>query len=133
MGARVPSGVAGRIAVPVVALQMRMSAGRREFFGSRMAAHGVAKVSGYFAELRRYDLTGVAGQISCPTLVVECEGDLVGGGGPELVRMLRAPSSLVTLTEAQGASGHCGGLGQRVLEGVIFNWVAGVLDEPSPT
>jgi hypothetical protein len=78
-----------------------------------MAAHGVAKVSGYFAELRRYELTGVAGQISCPTLVVECEGDLVGGGGPELVRMLRAPSSLVTLTEAQGASGHCGGLGQR--------------------
>jgi hypothetical protein len=76
---------------------------------------------------------GVAGPIASPvpTLVVECEGDPLGGAGPKLVRMLTAPSSLVTLTEAQGGSGHCGGLGQRVLEGAIFDWVEGRPSTPS--
>ena len=40
MGARIPGGLAGQIAAPVVEAQMRMSADRAEFFGVRMAAHG---------------------------------------------------------------------------------------------
>jgi hypothetical protein len=129
MGARVPSGLAGKVAPAVVAAQMRASVDRREFFGARMAVHGLSRISDYFAELRRYTLLDVADRITCPTLVVECEGDFVGGGGPDLVEaMTGTTATLVNLTAAQGAGGHCGGLGQRVWNQVVYDWLATVLD-----
>lgn len=128
MGGRVPSGLVGAVAPAVVAAQMRASVERREFFGARMAVHGLSKVSDYFAELRRYTMLDVADRISCPTLLVECEGDFVGGGGPVLQRaMTGSDPTLVQLTAAQGAGGHCGGLGQRVWDQVVYDWLASVL------
>ncbi len=132
MGSRVPRGVAGAVAAPIVTLQMRMNLQRREFFGARMAVHGLSRVSDYFAELRRYTLLDVADRISCPTLLVECEGDFVGGGGPALqAAMTGTAAKLVNLSAAQGAGGHCGGLGQKVWDETVYDWVATVL--PSPT
>ncbi len=132
LGARVPQGLAGRVAPAVVAAQMRASVDRREFFGARMAVHGLSRVSDYFAELRRYTLAGVADRITCPTLVVECEGDFVGGGGPDMVKALTGTSAtLVNLTAHQGAGGHCAGMGQRVWDQVVYDWLATVL-EPDP-
>jgi pimeloyl-ACP methyl ester carboxylesterase len=129
MGARVPAGVAGKVAPAVVAAQMKASVDRREFFGARMAVHGLSRISDYFAELRRYTLLDVADRITCPTLVVECEGDFVGGGGSALVEaMTKAKSTLVNLTAVQGAGGHCGGLGQRVWNQVVYDWLGTVLD-----
>jgi len=129
MGSRVPSGIAGKLAAPVVGLQMRASADRREFFGARMAVHGLHKVSDYFAELHRYNMLDVAGRITCPTLLVECEGDFVGGGGPDLAAaMTGARTELVNLTAAQGAGGHCAGLGQQVWNQIVYDWLATVLD-----
>lgn len=128
MGAKIPSGVAGKVAPAVVNAQMRMSADRREFFGARMAVHGLTRVSDYLAELRRYTMLDVADRISCPTLLVECEGDFVGGGGPDLQKaMTGTEATLVNLTAAQGAGGHCGGLGQRVWNQVVYDWLATVL------
>lgn len=133
LGARVPQGPAGVVAPLIVAAQMRASVDRREFFGARMAVHGLTKVSAYFTELRRYTLLDVADRITCPTLVVECEGDFVGGGGPALIAaMTHAPTTLVELTAAQGAGGHCGGLGQRVWDQVVYDWLATVLPAEPP-
>lgn len=128
IGARVPAGLAGKLAPAVVAAQMRAGVDRREFFGARMAVHGLSRISDYFAELGRYTVLDVASRITCPTLVVECEGDFVGGGGPDLVAaMTGTTATLVNLTAAQGAGGHCGGMGQRVWNQVVYDWLATVL------
>lgn len=127
MGLKLPTGLVGKVAGPVVELQTRLSGERAEFFGARMAAHGIDRVEAYLDELRRFTMTDVAAQITCPTLLVECEGDFVGGGGPILEKLMTAPTTLVDLTAAQGAGGHCAGLGQRVWEAVVFEWLDGVL------
>jgi cephalosporin-C deacetylase-like acetyl esterase len=120
---RLPGGLAGKVVAPMVTMKTYLSADRREFFGSRMAAHGVATVAGYFAELHRYDVTTVARQITCPVLAIECEYDWVGGGGPALMPLLSSPGTLRELSAADGAGGHCGGLGSRVVDEAIYEWI----------
>lgn len=128
MGTKIPSGLAGAVAPAIVNAQMRMNADRREFFGARMAVHGLTRISDYFAELRRYTMLDLADRITCPTLLVECEGDFVGGGGPGLQKaMTGTAATLVNLTAAQGAGGHCGAMGQRVWNQVVYDWLATVL------
>ncbi len=156
MADRLPKGPAARLAAPVVRLQMRRNPRRREFFGARMATHGLTDVGAYFAELRRYSMLSLADRITCPTLVVEAEGDFAGGSGAQLIEAMIAPTELVrltalprcarsaqtgfntvrrrcaigslasSLTAAQGADGHCGGLGQQVWAGAVYPWLHGV-------
>jgi hypothetical protein len=102
---------------------MRMSAGRAEFFGARMAAHGLDTIEKYFAELRRFNMLRYAPQITCPALIIEAECGFAGGGGQRLIDVLAAPSQLVQLSEYQGADGHCGGLGQEIWSEVVYHWL----------
>lgn len=88
-----------------------------------MAAHGIHSISDYFDALREFTMLPEAGQITCPTLIVECEDDFAGGGGQLLADALTAPHELVHLTAADGAAGHCAGLGQRVWDGVVYDWL----------
>ena len=127
MGARIPVGLAGKVAAPAVKAQMRMSADRAEFFGARMAAHGLGAIEKYFTELRRFNMLRYAPQITCPTLIIEAEHDFAGGGGQALIDALAAPSQLVQLTEHQGADGHCGGLGQEIWSEVVYHWLRNTL------
>ncbi|KQR10979.1 S9 family peptidase [Cellulomonas sp. Leaf334] len=127
MSMKIPAGVVGRIAVPVIRLQMRRSVDRAEFFGARMAGHGLTDVRAYLRELGRFDMLADAGRITCPTLLVECEGDFAGGAGPVLQAALRCRNTLIRLGAAQGAGGHVGGLGQRVWEGAVYDWIAAEL------
>ena len=90
------------MAVPVSELQMKIDPKRAEFFGSRMAAHGLDSVEAYFEEIRKYTMLDVADQITCPTLAVECEGDFAGGGGPSLIAAMSAPTTLLELSAADG-------------------------------
>jgi dienelactone hydrolase len=127
MAEHLPTGLTGKVAAPVVRTEMRLSADKQEFFGARMAAHGLTDIDAYFADLHRFDMRAAAGQITCPTLIIECEGDFAGGGGATLAGVMTAPTTLLDLTVAQGAGGHCGGLGQKVWEGCVYDWVAGIL------
>lgn len=139
LGSHLPDGVAGRIAAPTIDLEMRLSAEKREFFGARMATHGLTDVAEYFATLRAFDMTPVAGRITCPTLLVECEGDpLSGTGGADALAaaLTAAPTTRVTLTADSGAGGHCGGLGQKVWDAAVYDWLDTVLegvDSPYPS
>jgi hypothetical protein len=128
VAAHLPEGVVGKLAVPVSELQMRLDPKRAEFFGSRMAAHGLDSVEAYFEEIRRYNMLDVAGQITCSTLAVECEGDFAGGGGPSLVAAMSAPATLLELSADEGAGGHCAGLGQLIWEERVYAWIRQVLD-----
>jgi hypothetical protein len=78
---------------------------------------------------------GVAGRIAPTSSPCRCAAVPTAGSSsvPDGRSRHYERVGLLRFTEAQGASGHCGGLGQRVLEGVIFDWAAGVLDGRSPT
>lgn len=133
LGVRVPAGLVGAVAVPVVRLQMHCSGMRREFFRARMAAHGIDDVADYFTELRRYTMADRAGDISCPTLVVDCAGDFAGGQSGTLYDLLTCRKAMVRLDAASGGAGHCAGLGQRVWESRVYPWLAARLSERSET
>ena len=84
----------------------------------------------YFEELRRYTMLADAGSITCPAMIVECADDFAGGGGATLQQAMTAPATLVDLGEADGAAGHCGGLGQTVWEERVYDWLAGIFGAP---
>jgi alpha-beta hydrolase superfamily lysophospholipase len=127
LSARLPEGLVGKVAAPVVEFEIRHDADKAEFFGSRMAAHGVTTVTEYFDVLRTYTMLDDAAKITCPTLIIESEGDPVGGGGKLLMDHLTCPATYVPLTAAEGAGGHCAGLGQRVWADAVYPWLADTL------
>jgi pimeloyl-ACP methyl ester carboxylesterase len=132
MAERLPSGVAAKLAVPVATAMARLNAGRAEFFGARMAAHGIDNIGEYFAELRRFTMLDYAGAISCPTLIIEAEHDFAGGSGAQLQAALTCPSDLLHLTAHAGADGHCGGLGQEVWNDAVYPWLARTFAQINP-
>lgn len=127
MGDKVPTGIAERVAGPTVSAMMKVSDQKEEFFKARMAAHGIEDVREYFEELRKFTMIDDAHDITCPTLIVEAENDFAGGAGQVLFDKLTCPKEIVHLTVAQGADGHCGGLGQTVWAQEVYDWLDTVL------
>ena len=127
MSRRIPGGLIGRVAGRAVGAEMRISARRREFFQARMVAHGLDSIEAYLAELSRFTMLDRAGQISCPTLIIESENDFAGGSGKLLFDALTCPKQLVELTTEQGIDGHCGGLAQEVWADVVYGWLDPIL------
>ena len=72
-----------------------------------------------------YTLDGIADQITAPTLIMDGEDDQFLKGQPQLVEkaVTSAPTTLVTLTSAEGAGEHthAGGLGRA--HPVMFDWL----------
>lgn len=101
---------------------------RANDFRCRMATHGVTTLSDYFRALAAFTLDGLADGITCPTLVIDAEGDFASRGQTEpLARAVRGPVTRRHFTAAEGAGGHCEGLGQFRLERVVFDWFADAL------
>ncbi|HEX4017357.1 MAG TPA: hypothetical protein VHX15_11530 [Frankiaceae bacterium] len=79
-------------------------------------------------ELSRFSLVGLAQEIACPTLALAGEGDFAGTG--QLATFADALTGAVTTHEftfAEGAGGHCEGLGQDPLDQVVYGWLTNVL------
>jgi dienelactone hydrolase len=101
---------------------------RANFYRSRMVAHGTPTAAGYLRELSRFSLAGLAGQIDCPTLALDAEGDPTSDGALDaFAAQLTTPVTTHQFTAAEGAGGHCEGLGQRRLERVVYDWIETVL------
>ena len=94
-----------------------------EMTGARMAAHGVATVRAWIREMQSWTLEGRAHRISCPTLIVEGEGDFAGGQSRRLADALICPKQVEYLPAAAGFGGHCGGLGQAAWARVVYDWL----------
>jgi hypothetical protein len=104
---------------------------KREWFGARMATMG-ARTAGDFLRLQpAYTVETVAPAIGCPTLLTDGEGDFASQS-QRLFDLLTCEKRLVKFTEAEGAGGHCCGLGQTVWEGQVFDWLDEVLAQPTP-
>ncbi len=95
----------------------------RAFYGSRIAAMGAGSFGGWLRLLMSYSLENLAGQISCPTLVTEGEGDFASQSH-KLYDALNCPKELRTFTIEEGAGGHCEGMGQMLWQDTVFSWVA---------
>jgi hypothetical protein len=84
-------------------------------------------------KVRDYTLDGIAHQIVAPTLILDPENDQYLKGQPQLVEkaLTGASTTLVTLTEQEGAGEHthAGGLGRA--HQTMFDWLDAVL-APSP-
>lgn len=99
---------------------------KREYFGARMATMGAGTVGDFLRMQPSYTLEGRAHLIQCPVLLVEGEKDFASQG-QDLFDALTCEKTLVRLAEADGAGGHCGGLGATRLEEVVFDWLDGVM------
>ena len=95
----------------------------REFYGSRMAAMGAASFGDWLRLLGSYTLEGYAGDISCPTLVTEGEGDFASQSG-KLFDALTCEKEFHGFSAAEGAGGHCEGTGQLIWQEVVFSWLS---------
>ncbi len=99
-----------------------------EWYGARMATLGAAAVGDFIRRQLTFDLSDCVGSIACPTLITEGEGDFAAQG--EALYDHLQPGirkELKRFHEAEGAGGHCEGLGATLFEGYAFDWLDDVL------
>jgi hypothetical protein len=90
-----------------------------------MFVFGVSTPRAVLAEILRYHLRdGVAEAISCPTLVLDAEGDMFFKGQPEaLYEHLTCPKAMIRFTEAEGAGAHCQVGAHRLAFARVYDWL----------
>ena len=93
--------------------------------------NGVDNLFDYFASMLHYELSPVANQISCPTLLTAAEGDPIATGAPKLLEAIDVPKALVRFAAAEGAGGHCEGAARTLYHQRVFDWLDEVLEKPS--
>lgn len=103
-------------------------------FRPRMAAHGVDSVQDYCRQLVAYHNRDAAPRITCPSLICDNEEDSVSTGQGQLLAnaMTEAEVTFQRFTKAEGAGGHCEGMGREIFDERIFAWLDGVLAEGRP-
>ena len=85
---------------------------------------GVATGGELLDEAAKYDLTEVAGRISCPTLVCEAEDDQFFQGQPaRLYDALDCPKTFLTFASAEGAGEHCHEGALTLFHQRMFDWL----------
>ena len=116
------------VAEPVLAVMMSASSQVRWGLQNGMWAMGADTPAEYLRMTTAYTLDGVADRITCPTLVMDAENDQFLKGQPEEVHQkLSAPTTLITLREAEGAGEHCHMGAMSRLHQCIFDWLAETL------
>lgn len=78
-----------------------------------------------------FTLNGVGDAISCPFLGTTTEGDPLASGAKAFVDRLRCPTTLLELTQAQGAAGHCELQNRWLLNSSVLDWLDETLDADS--
>ena len=108
-------------------LQKMLTGSRNvEWYGARMAAMGTTTIGDFLRKQLEFTLADVAADIRCPTLLTEGEGDFAAQG-ELLFENLTCERRLTTFSEAEGAGGHCEGLGSTLFEGYAFDWIDRIL------
>jgi hypothetical protein len=76
------------------------------------------------ADLCRYRVSDVAGQISCPTLLTAAEGDPLAIGAQKLYDALTVErKTIIRFTAAEGAGGHCEATARRLFHQRVYDWL----------
>ena len=78
----------------------------------------------YLADVCRFELSSVAHNIACPTLLTQAEGDPIGNGAPKLLDAIDTErKTLIPFTDAEGAGGHCESTARRLFHQRVFDWL----------
>jgi hypothetical protein len=94
----------------------------------RMYPFGTDSLSDILLQLRDYNLTGIAGQIQCPILITDPEGeDFWPNQSVELYDMVKSERTLARFTAAEGADLHCEPKASGLRNQVIFDWLDDML------
>ena len=84
----------------------------------------VSTAQEFIDEFTKYDLTEVADQIQCPTLVCDAENDQFLKGQPQMLYdALRCPKTLLKFTAAEGAEEHCHEGALTLFHQRMFDWL----------
>src|SRR3984885_1424479 len=112
-------------------LDARILAGRQKSSGAKWAIDQAGFVMGEptphatVAKILKFTLAGgIAGKISCPTLVLDAEEDMYLKGQPDvLYEHLTCPKTMIRFTTAEGAGAHCQCGADRLAAACIFDWL----------
>ncbi|HEY0117218.1 MAG TPA: hypothetical protein VGC04_00385 [Cellulomonas sp.] len=88
---------------------------------------GVTSDAEAFRAMRAYTGEGVAGLITCPTLVLDPEDDMFPGEARRMFEALRCPKELVSFSAAEGAGAHCQEGAILLFEQRVFDRLAAIL------
>ena len=90
----------------------------------RMRPYGMASYYDVFKAAMTYDLTDIAGRITCPMLITAPEGESFWPGQSErLYDLLKGPKALVRFTVEEGADLHCEPKAGGLRDLRIFDWL----------
>jgi len=91
--------------------------------------HGKDTLFALLAELTRFEVSSVAGDIRCPTLLTASEGDATSAGAPKLLAAIGSEQkALIRFTAAEGAGGHCEGMARRLFHQRCYDWLDATLE-----
>jgi pimeloyl-ACP methyl ester carboxylesterase len=90
--------------------------------------HGVTTLFDELAALSQFELSFVAGNIACPTLLTASEGDPTAANVQKLFDAIKTPTTIVKFTEAEGAGGHCEALARTLYHQRVFDWLDETLE-----
>jgi pimeloyl-ACP methyl ester carboxylesterase len=117
------------VALPVLAMLMSVSTQLRWGLRNGMWVFGTDSFADLIRMAKDYTLEGIAHQIVAPTLIMDAENDKFLKGQPQLVEkaLTGTSTTLVTLTEYEGAGEHthAGGLGRA--HQTMFDWLDATL------
>jgi pimeloyl-ACP methyl ester carboxylesterase len=94
------------------------------FIGNGMFTFKVEDPSQFFLEYSKFDMSGVAGNITCPTLIVDSDNDTgMKGEAPKLYDALTCPKEFMLFTSEEGAGLHCQMGAMLLAHQRIFDWL----------
>ena len=83
---------------------------------------GASSIAEFVEQTKQHTVKDTVGQIECPCLVLEAEGDMFFAGQPQQVYdALQAPKTLFPFTSEDGAENHCQSGALAYLHEVVFN------------
>lgn len=86
--------------------------------------HGVDSVYDYLTDVVRFEVSSVAGDIRCPTLLTSAEGDPLGAAAARLLDAIGATDKvLMSFTQEEGASGHCESFARTLYHQRVYDWL----------
>ncbi|RRA47677.1 S9 family peptidase [Acidipila sp. EB88] len=108
----------------VLRIAMEKSTGLRWAVTQGLWSFGVSNMRELMNEIKKYTVKDVIGQIRCPCLVLEAEGDMFFKGQPQMVYdALQVPKQLIAFTSEDGAENHCQSGALAYKDEAVFNWI----------
>jgi Esterase FrsA-like len=91
--------------------------------------YGLPSMDAVRQAMRDYNLDGLVEQLTCPTLVLdsEGEGERFRAQTQEFVERLRCPYEQRHFTKVEGADAHCQINNWTLMQQVVYDWLDGVI------